>query len=1083
MDDRYDEFGNRVGPFAEDDESNSESESYDSGHGVDQKDDNVGAGVGLVPEYSSSEEGSDGEESRVVARLHEDKQYYRDAREVYPKDTELMYQAEDARAASEPIIKPTIHISELDALLTRSVFESTYKKEYLLDVLGVPSRIRNVVVCGAIHHGKTSLLDLLLAETHPELYPLLSSSSAQQHPDSPVHITRKLDSGSAPRLSDHVVEMEKDRGMTIRSKPCCLLLEDSKGTSFAVNLMDTPGHVDFLDEVSAGVRMADGLLICVDAVEGVSLATRTIVSHALAQAGLHSCKRVSAVHGAGGASGIGASADGGALSAILVVTKIDRLMTELKLPPRDAYFKLRFIVDEMNSLLPDDNSHARFNPAVGNVLFSSAAFGFCFSLRQFAHLYTSTYGDLFDPVAFSANLWGDRFMDPQSRKFVSSSLHGVERSFVQFILNPMYKLFSHCISIEGRDLKAFLQKANVLISHDELLQDLRPLLRTVFARFFSVHSPNKSSFAGLADAIVTHIPSPLQNSHRKAQQLFAGNLESARGSALLHADSSATAPLLGLISRVLDVSYLLRGNEKEGGLHCMALVRVMSGSLQAGMKVRVFAENHSVHDDSDVHDCVISNVYAAVFPFYGMKFSGPATVGTWVVVQSISDVLIRGGTLQGPLPASSLQEMTDGDGDDDDDDDEGADKQDREDGESIFVPLSLPYRSNMRIAIDPRVPSELPKLLEGIRLLRKSFLALEFYVEESGLRYIGGPGEMYLDCAIQLLRERYAGIEINVSDPFVAFHESVSRMSAFRCFSESVNKENKLTMIAEPLDPRIATCMEKGYLPAAELDRANKKSDLSEALMTEFQWDALAARRVWVFSPYDSPVVLSDDTLPGEVDPKLLSHVRESCAKGFSWACKEGPLCAEPMRNVSCRIVDAVISSDPLLRSSGNITPAARRVVCASVLTANPRLLEPVNLVEILTPVEQMSIVTSVVSRRRGVLLWEGPRGGTPLHCIHAHVPLLESFGFEVDLRVATNGLAFPQALFSHWSEIPGDPLDKSIPVRMLEPAPKPYLARDCLVKTRRRKGLPDDIGFRKYFEDEMIDEMAKIDRIFASHV
>lgn len=89
---------------------------------------------------------------------------------------------------------------------------------------------------------------------------------------------------------------------------------------------------------------------------------------------------------------------------------------------------------------------------------------------------------------------------------------------------------------------------------------------------------------------------------------------------------------------------------------------------------------------------------------------------------------------------------------------------------------------------------------------------------------------------------------------------------------------------------------------------------------------------------------------------------------------------------------------------------------------------------------------------------------------------MIESFGFETDLRVYTQGQAFCLQVFDHWSTVPGDPLDKSIELRPLEPAAPPELARDFMIKTRRRKGLSEDVSASKFFDDPMLVELAKQD-------
>merc|ERR1712159_868812 len=87
-------------------------------------------------------------------------------------------------------------------------------------------------------------------------------------------------------------------------------------------------------------------------------------------------------------------------------------------------------------------------------------------------------------------------------------------------------------------------------------------------------------------------------------------------------------------------------------------------------------------------------------------------------------------------------------------------------------------------------------------------------------------------------------------------------------------------------------------------------------------------------------------------------------------------------------------------------------------------------------------------------------------------IPAIESFGFETDLRVQTQGQAFCQQIFDHWSVVPGDPLDTEIEIRPLEQAPVPALARDFMLKTRRRKGLSEDVAVTKYFDDDMLQHV-----------
>ena len=77
--------------------------------------------------------------------------------------------------------------------------------------------------------------------------------------------------------------------------------------------------------------------------------------------------------------------------------------------------------------------------------------------------------------------------------------------------------------------------------------------------------------------------------------------------------------------------------------------------------------------------------------------------------------------------------------------------------------------------------------------------------------------------------------------------------------------------------------------------------------------------------------------------------------------------------------------------------------------------------------------------------------------------------------RYHTQGQAFCMGIFDTWQIVPGDPLDKSIILRPLEPAATNALAREFMVKSRRRKGMGEDVSINKFFDDPMLLELAKL--------
>lgn len=308
----------------------------------------------------------------------------------------------------------------------------------------------------------------------------------------------------------------------------------------------------------------------------------------------------------------------------------------------------------------------------------------------------------------------------------------------------------------------------------------------------------------------------------------------------------------------------------------------------------------------------------------------------------------------------------------------------------------------IKIATEPLNPSDLPKMVDALRSINKSYPLAVTKVEESGEHTVMGTGEIYLDSVMRDLRTLYSEVEVKVADPTVRFCETCVDTSQLKCFAQTPNGRNKLTFIAEPLDKGLAEDIETGLV---SIDMPRKK--LGDFFQQKYDWDLLAARSIWAFGPDRAgPNVLLDDTLPSEVDKNLLGAVRESIVQGFQWGTREGPLCDEPMRNVKFKILDAALAPEPIHRGGGQIIPTARRVAYSAFLMATPRLMEPVLSVDIQTSADCMSAIYTVLQKRRGHVVSDKPLPGTPLYTVKALLPAIESFGFETDLRYHTQGQA-----------------------------------------------------------------------------
>lgn len=112
-----------------------------------------------------------------------------------------------------------------------------------------------------------------------------------------------------------------------------------------------------------------------------------------------------------------------------------------------------------------------------------------------------------------------------------------------------------------------------------------------------------------------------------------------------------------------------------------------------------------------------------------------------------------------------------------------------EDDLYVFRPLRHMTQAVLKIAIEPIAPSELPKMLSGLRSVNKSYPLLTTKAEESGEHVIIGTGELYLDCVMHDLRRLFSEIEIKVSDPVTKFCETVLETSALKCYADTPNKK------------------------------------------------------------------------------------------------------------------------------------------------------------------------------------------------------------------------------------------------------------------------------------------------------
>jgi U5 small nuclear ribonucleoprotein component len=1006
--DLYDEFGNYIGPDLESsDDDDDDDESVDDSGLKDAPDDasdvsDEGGGRSGVVVLRDEAQAMDTAEPANAIVLHEDKEHYPSAEQVYGEDVRTAVLDEDAMELDTPLVEPVItKTHQTDSNIEKD--DWIYSEDYLTTVQlsnETTRTRRGIAIVGHLHHGKTSMVDLLLEPT------LRTSWGPRASLD--------VNGGGGPRYTD-TLKSEQERQMSLVSTPLTTLLPDTRGKTYCVTMMDCPGHPNFHDESVAALRVMDGAVVVVDAVEGIMMHTEMVVRQAITEG----------------------------LSIVLVISKMDRLIVELKLPPRDCYYKLLSLVDAMNELVGQASRgrYPKLSPERGNVAFSSAQHGWLFTLESYAQIYLdhgndNGLGTNLSVEDFAKRLWGDSYLDPSTGTFHRSARDctssGVDRTFVSYVLEPLYKIYSACLGEREPDVNKLLRSLGVLLSKDQLRASARPLLRSALAKFLQTAS------CGFVDMIVKHVPSPAASAKGKVARCYSGPLDSSVAKAMVECDPRG--PL---------VIHCVKMYASPDGQSFHTFGRIYSGTVRAAETVRVLGEGYSPDDDEDA---AVATVEAVAIPRGRSRTNITiAKAGNWILLEGVDANIAKTATIVGtgvdPHVAEEFQ---------------------------IFSPLKFPQaggESVMKLAMEPLNPAELPKMVEGLRRVSKAYPMVKTKVEESGEHVLLGTGELYMDCVMYDLRQVYSDIEVKVADPIVSFRETVIETSSLKCFAETANKRNKLTFIAEPLDDGLAEKLEAG-----KVDSNWDKKKLGRFFQTQYNWDLLSSRSVWAFgdSPTRGTNILMDDTLPSEVDKVLLSSCKSSIVQGFQWATREGPLCEEPVRATKIKILHTVLADKPIHRGGGQIIPTVRRTVHSALLTATPRLMEPVYSLQIQCPGAIVDSLQPLLTRRRGHIVQDRPISGSTLFSVKGFLPVLDSFGFETDLRTFSQGQAMVFATFDHWSVVPGDPLDKSIMLHPLEPSPPQFLARELLIKTRRRKGLSEDVSVSKFFDEGMKTYLAQ---------
>lgn len=452
--------------------------------------------------------------------------------------------------------------------------------------------IRNIAVIAHVDHGKTTLTDSLLARAG-----VIAASQA-----------------GTKRATD-TLKAEQEKGITIKSTAISLYYnmepkdiqhlgaDKHDGTGFLINLVDSPGHVDFSPEVTAALRLVDGAMVVVDCVSGVSVQTETVLRQAL-------CENI---------------------KPVLMMNKLDRAIFEKALSAEEIYSTLRSVVESVNALIGvycDEDSpmgDIMMDPAKGNVAFGSGLHGWGFNLRQFARLYSSKFGIKEEKIM--RRLWGDNFYNPDTKQWSKQMGQGSIRAFNYFVLDPLVKILQASSNGDKALAQTLLGKLDIQLSGADLQMQGKEFMRTVMKTWLPAAD-------AMLDMIVLHLPSPVTAQAYRSDLLYEGPSDDEASLAMKSCDPEG--PLMMYIAKMVP-------SPEKGRFY--AVGRIFSGSITHGLKVRIMGPDFNP-SDAKKRDLYFQTLSRAVLMMGGsVQAIDEAVCGNIVGLNGVDKFLQKSGTI------------------------------------------------------------------------------------------------------------------------------------------------------------------------------------------------------------------------------------------------------------------------------------------------------------------------------------------------------------------------------------------------------------------------------------------------------
>jgi elongation factor 2 len=485
------------------------------------------------------------------------------------------------------------------------------------NLMDQPTQIRNFSVIAHVDHGKSTLTDSLISR---------------------AGIIAKAKAGDT-RFMDTRAD-EQERTITIKATAVSLYFameKDSEGYQhpcpddkkmdkdaiakglvipYLINLIDSPGHVDFSSEVTAALRVTDGALVVVDCIEGVCVQTETVLRQALAER----------------------------IKPVLFVNKLDRALVELQMDLEEAYKTFRSHIENVNVIISTYKDEllgdVQVYPDRGTVGFGSGLMGWGFTLDRFAALYAKKFGMTREKIM--KKLWGDSFYNPKTKKWSDTQFDDggktkLDRGFCSLVMMPIKQLFAAVMGDQKETYTKMLTALGVAIPKDAKDLVAKPLLKRIMQEWLPAGD-------ALLEMIVNHLPSPRTAQKYRCENLYSGPVDDDCAKAIRACDPQG--PLMMYVSKMVPTS-------EKGRFY--AFGRIFSGVIATGQTVRIQGPDYQVGTKNDLYVKKIQRTVLMMGRYTEQLQDCPA--GNLVGLVGVDSYIVKSGTITTHEKAHNFHDM------------------------------------------------------------------------------------------------------------------------------------------------------------------------------------------------------------------------------------------------------------------------------------------------------------------------------------------------------------------------------------------------------------------------------------------